>query len=130
MQNSHCFSVLISLSNRQPLQTPIDEVQIERPAEIDEDLADDRQAPKDQKESPDGKVLPNERVEKRGRLDECRLKLASDPTEECESRQHPRQIKVKERFTLKGRYLVLNFELPIDEPVVDRCPAGFPEWFT
>lgn len=61
-------------------QTSIHEIEIERPAEIDEDLADDRQTSEYQKESPHREILPNENLEKRRRLDECYLEPEGNPT--------------------------------------------------
>ena len=90
-------------------------------------MADDRQASKYQKKGPDGKVLPDEGFEKRGRLGECCLKLESDPAQEDKRREQSRQVEVKERFALKWRDLVLDVEHSVDEPVVDRGPAIFPE---
>jgi hypothetical protein len=49
--------------HRTRTQPSIDEVPIERPAKINKDLADDRQASEDKEERPDGKVLPDEDLE-------------------------------------------------------------------
>jgi hypothetical protein len=47
------------------VQTPRNKVQIERPAKENEDLASNRQTPKNKNEGPHRKVLPDEKFEKR-----------------------------------------------------------------
>jgi len=67
-----------------------EEIQMKRPAEINEYLTNYRQASEYQKKGPNGKVLPDESLEKRGRSKKCCLKFESDPTKKAEAHEQSR----------------------------------------